>query len=306
MNNFLREVLAVLLDTVLLLIRLLWSCLEEVVRLVLPRPEKEVRGEVAVLTGAGHGIGRELALRLVSLGVRVACWDINRAGAEETLRMMKERGGEGMVVEVDVADRDAVRSAALMTRTEMGEVTLLFNNAGIMPCKPIESYSQQEIEKIFGVNVFSQFWTVQEFLPRMISLNKGHIVSMSSMAGIVGTPNLVPYCASKFAVKGFMDALFLEVRAGRPEANIKMTTIHPFVVDTGLAQKPRSRFQKFIPFTKPEVAAEKIISAMRRDIEYEFIPSFLCLISAVTKLIPRSGQLALMDYLDCACDPHDD
>ena len=306
MNNILAQTLSLVGDTLLLLLRLVWSVLEEVVRLVLPRPEKEVRGEVAVVTGAGHGIGRELALKLVSLGVRVACWDINQAGAEETLKMMKERGGEGMVVAVDVSDRDAVRSAALMTRTEMGEVTQLFNNAGIMPCKPFQSFSPQEIEKIFGVNVFSQFWTVKEFLPRMISLNKGHIVSMSSMAGIVGTPNLVPYCASKFAVKGFMDALFLEVRASSPEANINMTTIHPFVVDTGLAQKPRSRFQKFIPFTKPEAAAEKIVSAMRRNSEYEFIPSFLCLISAITKLIPRSGQLALMDFLDCACDPHDD
>jgi len=306
MNNILAETLSLLVDTVLLLLKVLWSVLEEVVRLVVPRPEKDVRGEVAVITGAGHGIGRELALKLVRLGVRVACWDINLAGAEETLRMMKERGGEGMVLAVDVSDHDAVRSAALTTRTEMGEVTLLFNNAGIMPCKPIESFSQHEIEKIFGVNVYSQFWTVKEFLPRMISLNKGHIVSMSSMAGIVGTPNLVPYCASKFAVKGFMDALFLEVRASRPDVNINMTTIHPFVVDTGLAQKPRSRFQKLIPFTRPEAAAEKIISAMRRNCEYEFIPSFLCLISALTKLIPRSGQLALMDYLDCACDPHDD
>ena len=147
---------------------------------------------------------------------------------------------------------------------------------------------------------------MKEFLPRMISINKGHIVSMSSMAGITGTPNLVPYCASKFAVKGFMDALFLEVRASSPESNIQMTTIHPFVVDTGLAKKPRSRFQRFIPFTAPDTAAEKIISAMRRNYEYEFIPSCLVLINALSKLIPRSGQLALMDYLDCACDPHDD
>ena len=85
-----------------------------------------------------------------------------------------------------------------------------------------------------------------------------------------------------------------------------MTTIHPFVVDTGLAQKPRSRFQKLIPYTKPEAAAEKIISAMRRNHEYEFIPSILCLLSAVTKLLPRAGQLALIDFMDCACDPHDD
>ena len=301
-----QDFLSLLVDTLVVVLRVLWSYLEEAARLVVSRPEKEVRGEVAVVTGAAHGIGRELTLQLAGLGVRVACWDVNKAGLEETVRTVKERGGQALVVLADVSDREAVRRAALFTRTEMGEVTLLFNNAGIMPCKPIMSYSESEVEKIFSVNVYSQFWTVKEFLPRMISLNKGHIVSMSSMAGIVGTPNLVPYCSSKFAVKGLMDALFLEVRASRPEANIQMTTIHPFVVDTGLAQKPRSRFQKFIPFTAPEIAAEKIISAMRRNYEYEFIPSFLCLISALTRLIPRSGQLALMDFLDCACDPHDE
>ena len=188
----------------------------------------------------------------------------------------------------------------------MGEVTLLFNNAGIMPCKPFMQFSEKELEKIFDVNVFAHFHTVHEFLPRMININRGHIICMSSMAGITGTPNLVPYCASKFAVKGFMDALFLEMRATNPGANIQMTTIHPFVVDTGLAQKPRSRFDNLIPITKPEDAAAKIITAMLRNYEYEFIPGFLCTVSAITKIIPRKGQLALMDFLDCACDAHDE
>merc|ERR1719210_2334341 len=162
----------------------------------------------------------------------------------------------------------------------MGEVTLLFNNAGIMPCKPFLNHSQAELEKIFFVNVFAQFYTVQELLPRMLNLNKGHIISLSSMAGITGTPNLGPYCATKFAVKGLMDALFLELRASSAATNIHLTTIHPFVVDTGLAQKPRSRFQSLIPFTPPEVAASNIIRATRRNYEYEFIPSWFCLVSA--------------------------
>ena len=300
------EPFRVLLDLLVLILKILYSYLKELIRQIFPPKEKDLRGEVAVVTGAGHGIGRELAIRLVKLGVRVAIWDVNKAGAEETLAEIERQGGEGMVLVLDVSDKDEVTKAAQDTRSQMGEVTLLFNNAGIMPCKPFLAYSQKEVEKIFDVNVYSQFWTVKEFLPRMINLNKGHIISMSSMAGITGTPNLVPYCSSKFAVKGFMDALFLEVRANNPDSNIYMTTIHPFVVDTGLAKKPRSRFQSLIPFTAPEIAAEKIISATRRNYEYDFIPSWLCFVSAVTKMIPRAGTLAIMDFLDCACDPHDD
>jgi len=301
-----QQVIFFLVDTGLLILQIVNSVVEELYRIVRPRKEKEVQGEVAVVTGAGHGIGREIAKQLVSLGVRVACWDINKKGAEETVLELEKMGGQGMVVVVDVSDREAVRNAAMVTRSQLGEVTLLFNNAGIMPCKPMLSYSEKEIEKIFAVNVFSQYWTVMELLPRMISINKGHIVAMSSMAGVTGTPNLVPYCSSKFAVKGFMDALYLEMRASRPDSNISMTTIHPFVVDTGLAQKPRSRFQKLIPFTSPEDAARMIITAMRRNEEYAFIPSFLCMLTAVSKMIPRAGQLAIIDFLDCACEPHDD
>merc|ERR1712130_838086 len=301
-----QQVLFFLVDTGLLVLQILNSVVEELYRTVKPRTEKDVQGEVAVVTGAGHGIGREVAKQLVKLGVRVACWDINKKGAEETVLELEKIGGQGMAVLVDVSDREAVRNAAMVTRAQLGEVTLLFNNAGIMPCKPMFSYAEREIEKIFAVNVYSQYWTVMEFLPRMISINKGHIVAMSSMAGITGAPNLVPYCSSKFAVKGFMDALFLEVRSMHPDTNIKMTTIHPFVVDTGLAQKPRSRFQDLIPMTPPEVAAQKIIKAMLRDYEYEFIPGMLCALSAVRNIIPRKAQLALLDFLDCACEAHDD
>ena len=301
-----NQVLFFLLDFSILVLQIVQSYIQVFYRTIKPTEEKQLTGEVAVVTGAGHGIGRELAKQLTALGVRVACWDINKKSAEETVTLLDKYGGQAMAVEVDVSDREAVRSAALTTRSQMGEVTLLFNNAGIMPCKPMFSYSEKEIEKIFAVNVHSQYWTLMEYLPRMISMNKGHIIAMSSMAGITGTPNLVPYCSSKFAVKGLMDALFLELRASRPDSNVSMTTIHPFVVDTGLAQKPRSRFQKFIPFTTPEDATQMIISAMRRNEEYAFIPSFLCFMTAVSKLIPRAGQLALIDFLDCACDPHDD
>jgi len=293
-------------DVVFLIFYLIFSVIEEIFRQIWPKADKDVRGEVAVVTGAGHGIGRQLALQLVQLGVRVALWDINKTGAEETKKEVEDSGGEAIVLVVDVSDREAVKKAVQETRSQMGEVTLLFNNAGIMPCKPFLNHSQAELEKIFFVNVFAQFYTVQELLPRMLNLNKGHIISMSSMAGITGTPNLVPYCSSKFAVKGFMDALFLEVRSMKPNANIQMTTIHPFVVDTGLAHKPRSRFQDLIPITPPEVAAKKIIKAMLRNYEYEFIPEMLCVVSAVSKLIPRKAQLALLDFLDCACDAHDD
>jgi len=302
----LLNMLLLVLDTLVLVGQVVSAILETIYRTFRPKAFKDLTGQVAVVTGAGHGIGRCLALQLTQLGVRVACWDLNLKWAESVLDEVEQMGGSGLALKVDVSDREAVRRAALTTRTQLGEVTLLFNNAGIMPCKPLLQHSEKEIEKVFSVNVFSQFWTIYEFLPRMLTLNMGHIVSMSSMAGITGTPNLVPYCASKFALKGLMDALYLELRAQQPDSSVQLTTIHPFTVDTGLAQKPRSRFQSLFSFTSPELAAQMVIEATRRNHEYAFIPSFLCPLSAVVKLLPRAAQIAIYDFLDCACDPHEE
>jgi len=302
----LQQVILLLLDTLLLLVQIISSIFHLLYTTVVGEKEKSLVGEVAVVTGAGHGIGRCLSLQLSELGAKVACWDIDTAGCQETVAQLEAAGGTGLVVNCDVSDRSQVRDAAMTTRTQLGEVTLLINNAGIMPCKPFLQFTPAETERVFNVNVFSHFWTLQEFLPRMQTINKGHIVCVSSMAGITGTPNLVPYCSSKFALKGLMDALYLEHRASYPESNIKMTTIHPFVIETGLAQKPRSRFSNLIPFTSAASAARQIITAVRREYEYTFIPSHLCFMTAISKLVPRSAQLAVIDFLDCNVDPHDD
>lgn len=302
----LQQAILFVLDAIVLNLQIISSILETLYRMLRPKPLKSLLGEVAVVTGAGHGIGRELAMQLAELGVKVACWDIDRVGCEETVKMLEAEGGTGLAVTCDVSDREAVAKAAQFSRVQLGEVSVLVNNAGIMPCKPFLQFSPSEVEKVLSVNVLSQYWTLMEFLPRMASLRKGHVVSMCSMAGVTGTPNLVPYCSSKFAVKGLMDALFLELRLTHPESNIKMTTIHPFTVDTGLAKKPRSRFQSVLPITSPESAALQVVTAVRREEEYAYIPAVLCPLTAVSRLLPRKAQLAVMDFLDCACDPHDD
>ena len=107
--------------------------------------------------------------------------------------------------------------AARETKTKTGrEVDILINNAGIMPAKPLLNFQPEEVKKIFSVNVYSQFWTIFEFLPGFLKRDKGHVVSVCSMAGITGSPYLAPYCASKFALKGLMDALFFEMRLDYP------------------------------------------------------------------------------------------
>lgn len=119
-----------------------------------------------------------------------------------------------LIYSCDVTDRDAVLKLADQIKRDIGLVSVLVNNAGIMPTKTFDKQTPDEIRKTFEVNVFAQFWTLEAFLPHMKQQNRGHIVALSSMAGMIGLPNLVPYSASKFAVRGLMEGLSNELREG--------------------------------------------------------------------------------------------
>ena len=292
-----RELLSFLWDTLVLLVSLLLSIVSSLYSLVVSPPQKSLAREVAVVTGAGLGIGRELSKQLAVLGVRVACWDVKGEEARAVAEEINETGGEAIAVTVDVSDKEAVKEAAQKTISLLGHVTILVNNAGIMPCKPLLTFSDQELEKQFSVNVFSHFWTIRQFLPRMLQQDHGHIVAMSSVAGLNGAANLTPYCSTKFAVRGLMDSLYHELRGLPTCHNIKLTTVMPYVVTTGLAKNPTSRFMSIIPFTTPLEAAQITIKAVRREEEHVFVPPFLRMSYTWFTMLSRRGQLAVLDYL---------
>lgn len=111
-----------------------------------------------------------------------------------------------------MTNRDDVLELAKKILNDVGHVSVIVNNAGIMPSHSILNHNGQEIRKLFDVNILAHVWVLQAFLPHMLSKRRGHIVAISSMAGICGLTNLVPYCATKFAVRGLMEALFEELR----------------------------------------------------------------------------------------------
>lgn len=111
-----------------------------------------------------------------------------------------------------MTNRDKVLEAGDKVLKEVGAVTILVNNAGIMPSHDFLQHSESEIRRTVDINLTAHFWLFQAFLPKMIETNHGHIVAMSSMAGLMGFQNLVPYCGTKFAVRGVQEALAEELR----------------------------------------------------------------------------------------------
>lgn len=112
----------------------------------------------------------------------------------------------------DISNREAVLKLADQIKQDIGHVSILVNNVGIMPTKPLDKQTADDIRRVFEINVYTQFWTLEAFLPHMKQQNRGHIVAMSSIAGVVGLTNLIPYCATKFAIRGLMEALLEEIR----------------------------------------------------------------------------------------------
>ncbi|EFN68195.1 Epidermal retinal dehydrogenase 2 [Camponotus floridanus] len=252
------------------------------------------------ITGAGHGIGKELALRYASLGATVVCWDLNQEANEETLSEIKKTGTTAAYAyQCDVSKREQVFSVAEKVKKEVGDVTILVNNAGIMPCHAFLDHTIDEIKRIFDINVLAHFWMLQAFLPSMIEKNHGHVVALSSLAGIGGLPNLVPYCASKFAVRGLMESISEELRIStKGKSLIKFTTIYPYMVDTGLCKKPKIRFPNAMPLVSPGQTASQIIRAQRCDYRERSVPPVWLPLGIMLKNLPDNALFTLIDFCD--------
>ncbi|XP_059616296.1 epidermal retinol dehydrogenase 2-like isoform X1 [Phlebotomus argentipes] len=293
----LYSVFTLIADIIGLLLKFTLEVIYSFMKLFVKTELKDVSGEVVLITGAGHGIGRELAIQYTDLGCEVVCLDINEAGNAETVEMANAlRQGRAYAFTCDVTDRDQVLAVANRIRVQVGHVSVIVNNAGIMPSRPLWEQQHQEIRKVFDVNVMAHFWIFEAFLPHMIEKNRGHLVSISSVVGLIGAANLVPYCASKFAVRGMMEALFEELREHK--IPIKLTIVYPYMVDTGLCKSPKMRFPKAMALLTPKAAAASIIEAHRQGLLEATIPRYIGYLNRFFRNYPVNCQLMVKDFFD--------
>ncbi|XP_062537746.1 short-chain dehydrogenase/reductase family 16C member 6 isoform X2 [Armigeres subalbatus] len=294
----LYNALLILVDVVIFFAKSAYNIVMSLIQLVHPPEAEDVSRDIVLITGAGHGMGKCLSLQYGALGATIVCVDINEKTNSDTVAEVKKNGGNAFGYVCDVTSRAQIVDVVQKIKQEVGVVTILVNNAGIMPTHPLLQQTEQEITKTFQINVMAHFWLIQALLPDMIQKNRGHIVALSSVAGLVGFKNLVPYCGTKFAVRGIMEALSEELRADPRKPNIKFTSIYPYMVDTGLCKRPHTRFPELMKMVKPEDAAAAIIDAQRRGVVETSIPKHLLFLNTFMRNFPlKNGQL-LGDLLD--------
>ena len=197
-------------------------------------------GRLAVVTGAGSGIGRALTVALVRAGAHVAAWDVNSQGLAETQAAC---GAEHVTTyQVDVADRDAVLACAQDVRTQHGPASLLFNNAGVDLGASVADMSWKDFDWLMGINVGGVVNGTVAFLPQLIESGSAHnparLVNLSSAFGLMAVPFQGAYCTSKFAVRGFTEALRQEMIIERQPVTVHC--VHPGVVKTNFGANMRA------------------------------------------------------------------
>ena len=196
-----------------------------------------VQDKVVVVTGAGSGIGRALALRAATGGARLALSDWNPAGLAETARAVAETGGRAETAVVDVSDRRAMQAWAGDVVSTLGGVDMVVNNAGVTATGDFVDLSYDDLDWILGVNLNGVIHGSKEFLPHLIASGNGALVNMSSLFGLVSMPGQSAYNATKYAVRGLTEAIREEMLvAGHP---VSVTCVHPGGVRTGISRHGR-------------------------------------------------------------------
>ena len=229
-------------------------------------------GGVAVVTGAGSGIGRALAQQLAAAGSALAIADIDEAGLHQTTQSL---GNKALVTThvLDVSKEENVKSFAGEVLERHGRVTLLINNAGVSLHGDFEEVSLDDFRWLMDINFWGTVYGVKHFLPMLKSEQRAHIVNLSSVFGIIAPAGQVPYAASKFAVRGFTEALRHELQGSA----IGVSCVHPGGIRTPIACHSRlgagtsaakreeniARFER-LARTPPETAAAKILRGVER------------------------------------------
>lgn len=254
-------------------------------------------GKTALITGAGSGIGRATSISLAKRGCNIIITDINENGLGETEALLKSYPVKVDSHFLDVADEAAINAFAEQIQAQYGKLDLLFNNAGVALGGNFDQVNAEEFDWLMSINFWGVVRMCRAFLPLLKQSNDAQIINISSVFGIFGVPGQVAYCASKFGVRGFSEALRLELA----DINIGVTVVHPGGINTNIAKSSRiaasadltqeqidhekETFSRLLTLD-PAIAGETIVKGVERRQKRVLIGNDARILALVVRLFP--------------------
>lgn len=249
----------------------------------------------AVVTGAASGIGKATAELLARRGCRLALVDVSEEGLEATAERIRRVGGQVSTHVLSVADKEAMFALPAQVVAEHGAVHILVNNAGVTVAKGFHEHTMEDWEWVVGVNLWGVVYGCKAFMDHLLVADEAHIVNISSVFGIVGVPSQSSYCTTKFAVRGFTETLWEELRG----THVGVTSVHPGGVSTNIINNSRSDDEemkgRMASFFKkaaipPEQAAARIVGAIETNQQRLLITREAYALDALRRVLPEWGN----------------
>jgi len=270
---------------------------------------KSFQNKVAAITGAASGMGRTLAVELARRGCHLALSDVNDAELVKTAELASKHGVKVTVKKVNVADRDAVFAWANEAARDHGKVNLVFNNAGVALTANVEDVKITDFEWIMGINFWGVVHGTQAFLPHLKASGDGHVINTSSLFGLMAVPTQGTYNASKFAVRGYTEALRMELEM--EGCGVSATCVHPggiatniamagkidasVTAKTGVSEADHKRAaNKLINVTTAESAALQILKAVENNARRVLVGPDARFLDKVVRLLGSTYQVLVM------------
>jgi short-subunit dehydrogenase len=255
--------------------------------------EHPFNNQVTLITGAGSGIGRAVAMEMARQGSVIAAVDLHAEPLESLITELKAANLAGAWEMADVTDRSALAHAAAVLERRLGPIEILVANAGIGLATPARSFQALDVERQIAVNLMGVVNSIEAVLPGMLARGRGRLVAISSLASYRGLPSMAGYCASKAGVNNLMDSLRIELR----RHGIHCTTICPGWIRTPLAERALDLVKATSVFSphmlEADDAARRIVKAIQRQRAFVAFPLSARLILTLLRSLPTG----LADWL---------
>ncbi len=244
----------------------------------------KIKGSTVLVTGGASGIGRLMGAMCMMDGAKeLIIWDIQKEKLDETTRELRAMHFIIHPFHVDVSNTAQVIATAQKVRQEVGEIDILINNAGIITGnKDFKDSTHADIEKTMAINTNALMHVTLEILPGMIAKGSGHIVNISSAAGMLSNPQMSVYCASKWAVSGWSESMRIELEMSG--TGVRVTTVNPSYIDTGMFKGVK--VTPVLPLLKPEVLAAKVVRAIKFNRLFVRAPFMVKLLPFTKGILP--------------------